>query len=186
MDAEEALTEVVDALNELRIPHMVVGAFSSNYHGIGRSTKDADIVVSIEGRSIRELAERLKSNFQLDPQARFETITGTHKHVFQRRDTPFEVEVFLLSKDEHDQERFSRRQHVEFLGRMSYLPTADDVVIMKLRWSKGRGGGKDRDDVRGVIAVSGDRIDWDYVYSWCDRHGTRELLDEIRRSIPAE
>ena len=35
-----------------------------------------------------------------------------------------------------------------------------------------------------MIAIQRDRIDWDYVNSWCDRHGSRALLDEIRRSIP--
>jgi len=29
-------------------------------------------------------------------------------------------------------------------------------------------------------------VDWEYVFRWCDRHGTRGLLDEIRRSIPAD
>ena len=43
---------------------------------------------------------------------------------------------------------------------------------------------KDRDDIRGVIAVQGDRIDWDYVHGWCEQHGARGLLDEIRTSIP--
>ena len=37
---------------------------------------------------------------------------------------------------------------------------------------------QDRDDVRGVIAVQGDRIDWEYVHKWCEQHGTRALLDE--------
>jgi hypothetical protein len=27
-------------------------------------------------------------------------------------------------------------------------------------------------------------IDWDYVHHWCEQHGTRSLLDEIRASIP--
>ena len=40
------------------------------------------------------------------------------------------------------------------------------------------------DDVRDVIAVQGDRIDWDYVCRWADIHGTRQTLDEIRQSIP--
>ncbi len=44
--------------------------------------------------------------------------------------------------------------------------------------------GNDRDDIRGVIAVQADRIDWDYVHRWCEQHGTRPLLDEIRASIP--
>jgi hypothetical protein len=37
-----------------------------------------------------------------------------------------------------------------------------------------------------VIAVQGNLVDWEYVGRWCDQHGTRGLLDEIRRSIPAD
>ena len=38
--------------------------------------------------------------------------------------------------------------------------------------------------VHDVITVQANQIDWDYVYHWCNVHGTRELLDEIRASIP--
>jgi hypothetical protein len=27
-------------------------------------------------------------------------------------------------------------------------------------------------------------LDWDYVHRWCDIHGTRPLLDEIRQALP--
>lgn len=69
---------------------------------------------------------------------------------------------------------------------LAYVPTVEDVIVMKLRWaaSRGKRDGKDAGDVANVIAVSGDMIDWPYVYSWCDQHGTRELLESIRRSIP--
>ena len=42
----------------------------------------------------------------------------------------------------------------------------------------------DLDDVQNVIAVSGQRFDWDYINEWTTRHGTHELLNEIRASIP--
>jgi hypothetical protein len=35
-----------------------------------------------------------------------------------------------------------------------------------------------------MIAVRHKSIDWGYVNAWADRHGTRALLDEIRKSIP--
>jgi hypothetical protein len=35
-----------------------------------------------------------------------------------------------------------------------------------------------------MIADHRDVIDWDRVDCVCDQHQTRELLDEIRRSIP--
>ena len=70
---------------------------------------------------------------------------------------------------------------------MTFLfPSAEDVIITKLRWSRAGGRRKDIEDAENVIAVQGERIDWDYVTSWCDRHGTRELLDRVRQSLPPE
>ena len=69
------------------------------------------------------------------------------------------------------------------LDRDVFVPTVEDVVITKLRWSHAGHRRKDIEDVANVIAVQGDRIDWDYVNSWCDRHGTRELLDNVRNEL---
>jgi hypothetical protein len=64
------------------------------------------------------------------------------------------------------------------------MPTAEDVIVTKLNWALLAQRSKDRDDISGVIAVQGDRIDWDYVHKWCEVHGTRDLLDELRASLP--
>ena len=26
-------------------------------------------------------------------------------------------------------------------------------------------------------------LDWPYIESWCDRHGTRKLLEQIRKEV---
>ena len=43
---------------------------------------------------------------------------------------------------------------------------------------------KDRDDVRDVLAVQSGNLDWDYLRRWCLEHGTLDLLNEIRASLP--
>jgi hypothetical protein len=184
MTGDQATMAVIDALNALAIPYMVVGSLSSSYYGIGRSTRDADFVLQLGDQSIHLLLQRLGPSFRLDPQMSFESVTGTIRNVIQVQSIPFEIELFRLSDDPHDQERFQRRLKTSLLGREAFLPTAEDVIITKLRWAQGGQRTKDWEDIRNVIAVQGDRIDWDYVLPWCDRHGTRELLDEIRRSIP--
>ena len=68
--------------------------------------------------------------------------------------------------------------------RRVWLPTPEDVIVTKLRWALMANRSKDRDDARDVIAVQGGRLDWDYVQRWCERHGTRVLLDEVRASVP--
>ena len=72
---------------------------------------------------------------------------------------------------------------VATLGRRPWIATAEDMVVTKLRWARDAGRAKDRDDVRGIIAVGGSDLDWRYIEDWCERHGTRALLDEIRAAL---
>lgn len=134
--------------------------------------------------SVGQVARQLGPSFRLDPQMSFETVTMTRRYVAEVASIPFKVEFFLLGSDPYDQERFRRRVQTSALGRTIWLPTPEDVIITKLRWALVGGRSKDRDDARDVIAVQEGRIDWDHVHAWCDRHGTRALLDEVRRSIP--
>jgi hypothetical protein len=183
MNSDEATAAVIDALDALDIPYMLVGSFSTNYYGIPRATQDADLVVQLRPGAISALANRLGPSFRLDPQMSFETVTATTRFVLHVADNPFTIELFLLSDDQHDQQRFARRRRERVGNRDAFVPSVEDVVITKLRWSHGGGRRKDLEDVENVVAVQGDRIDWDYVTGWCDRHGTRELLDQVQQSL---
>ena len=180
----EATLAVIDALETLGIPYMLVGSLSSNAYGIPRSTHDADFVVECAVEFLPRIAAHVGPAYRLDPQMTFETATLTRRHVMNVIGIPFKIEFFHLSDDPHDQERFKRRRRVKLQDREVNLPTAEDVIVTKLRWVSMLNRTKDKDDVQAVLAVQGDKIDWPYVYGWCDQHDTRALLDEIRSSIP--
>jgi hypothetical protein len=177
---------VIDGLHALSIPYILVGSFSSNFYGIPRSTKDADFVIELGDLSVRDLAQQLGPAFRLDPQMTFESATGTRRFTLHLTDGSFEVELFLLSEDAHDQSRFTRRRSVQTLQREVFLPTPEDVIITKLRWFHVLARGKDREDVENILSVQSDVLDWEYLLHWCDQHGTRELLEEIRRDLSGE
>ncbi len=184
MTGTEATTALIKALNASGVPYMVVGSLSSNYYGIARSTRDADFVLEPGSESLSNLIKGLGPEFEFDARLSFETATGTKRNVVSIRGTEFKIELFRISNDPHDQERFRRRRSVKLPEGEAILPTAEDVIITKLRWAVNAERNKDIDDVKDVIAVQANLIDWDYVYKWCDVHGTRKLLDEIRASIP--
>ena len=186
-DGNEVAARVVEALDKLGVEYMLAGSFSSNLYGIPRSTKDADFVAVLGGSQLSDLQRELGSAFEFDQQPSFETVTGTFREMVRVKSIPFDIEIFHLSKDAHDQSRFERRVLVEdrLVGKEIQVPTAEDVIITKLRWAKIAKRDKDRDDVRNIIAVQGDEaLDWAYIHRWCDAHDTRALLDEIRASIP--
>ncbi|MPZ19779.1 MAG: hypothetical protein GEV06_17950 [Luteitalea sp.] len=183
MTSDEAVAHVIDALTTEAIPFMVVGSLATNVHGVPRSTRDADFVVEVSPGALERLVATLGPAFRLNPQASFETITGTTRHVIELRGSPFTFELFGLTDDPHDRERFVRRQRMRLLARHAFVMTAEDTVITKLRWARQGNRAKDLDDARNVLAVQGSSLDWTYIERWCAQHGTRALLDSLRQSL---
>lgn len=177
----EALIDVIRALQTHQIPYMLVGAFSSNAYGYPRATKDADIVIEYEEGVLEKICESLGSDFKLDPQTGFELMTGSIRNILTFTPTKFEIELFRLGKDPHHRERFARRRrlHLPDLQIEAVIPTAEDVVIQKLRWQRD----KDLADVRIVIAVQAPRLEWSYIQQWTDQHGTTELLNRLKSEL---
>jgi len=177
---DDVTLRVIDALNASGAGYMLVGSFSSNAYGIPRSTKDADFVLQLSGDFPAVFYQKLGQDFEIDPQLKFETNTGTFKQEMRFAGTPFTVELFRLSNDSFDQERFRRRVRVKLLDRDTFLPTPEDVVIMKVRWLRD----KDRLDRKNVLTVQHGKLDWSYIEKWCREHGTLAKIEEIRRTIP--
>lgn len=185
MTGEESAVILIKALETMGVPYMLAESFSSNFYGISRSTQDADFVIESRGVTLAGLQQRLGPAFVVDPQMSFETATGTVRTIITVPEAGFKLELFRLSNDGHDQERFRRRRTV-FVSQLNHnavLPSPEDVVVFKLRWAVNAGR---REDVRDVIAVQAGFLDWDYICRWTAEHGTRDCLDEILGSIPAK
>ncbi len=180
MTVNDIMLRVADALNRAKIPHMLVGSFSSNLHGIPRATEDVDFVIEFNGPVTAEFARILGSDFEPESQLSFETNTGTQRQEFHVKETDFKVELFRLSDDPFDQQRFQRRQLYQVAGRQLFFPTPEDVIVMKLRWARP----KDKADVHAVMSVKRGKLDWSYIEGWCKRHNTFSLMEQIRRSVP--
>jgi len=181
--ADEALIAVLDGLDSVGVPYMIVGSLASNFHGIPRSTRDADLVVDLGPGQLERLAGVLPPALKLNQQSAFETVTGTTRYLVELAGSPFVCELFLCSDDAHDRERFSRRLRVRLAERTAWVSSAEDAIVTKLRWAGHVNRAKDRDDIRNILAVRGLDLDWHYLRRWSDIHGTTPLLDEIRASL---
>jgi len=180
MNEIEIVAAFITALNAAEIPHMIVGSLSSNAYGIERSTKDADFVVQLGSIPLRKLLEYLPPGFHIEPQIGFETITSSTRYRVRYQPLAFLIELFEVNDEPYDATRFQRRIATTYGGQKSFLPRPEDVVVTKLRWSRGgKSRAKDVDDVRNVLAVQGDALDLTYIRHWCDQHGTRELFEQL-------
>lgn len=178
---KQLVITLIEALEAEAVPHMLAGSFASMVYGIPRSTKDVDFVVELEEPRFSRLIARLIPDFELDPQQYLETSTWTRRYILKARRSAFKVEFFLRSEDPHHLSQWSRRRTVfnSIVQHHVTMPTPEDVIVQKIRW----GRPQDRIDAENVMDVQMDKLDWPYIEHWCDVHGTRKLLEEIRASI---
>lgn len=107
----------------------------------------------------------------------FQRAVGVQHRKNPGDEIPFTIELFELSGDAHDQSRFGCRKPLTLLGREAWLPTAENVVIQKLRWCKGARRGKDFDDAVAVMGVQGEKsLDWPNIEYWCALHAPLDVL----------
>jgi hypothetical protein len=97
IEAENITRAVVNVLEDGSYPYMLVGSFSSNLYGIARSTKDADFVIDVgDSTTLPQLMKALDSLLEFDPQASFETLTGSIRHEAMARTCPFVIRACFI------------------------------------------------------------------------------------------
>ena len=179
IDPVLVVARVLLALNELKIPYMIVGALSSNLYGEPRQTDDADLVVELGETPIAALAAKLGPDFRLDSQLGFETITGNTRYHLHHIESEFLIELFQLTADPHNQSRFARRRAILFADVPAAVQSAEDVVIQKLRWFMRGHRTKDLDDAQNVVDTQANLLDLAYIRHLTDLHETRDLFEKL-------
>lgn len=183
---EGAVYKLLESLNQHAVPYMLVGSFSSNAYGEPRSTKDADFGVQFSPLTRAAVIDALSGEFIIDDPITFETITWHTRQILKVPSIPFEIELFDLSDEPFDRSRFERKVKTSIGGHEVWLPTAEDVIVQKLRWASLGNRGKDLLDALGVAKVRRDKLDRDYIDFWCEALGLGSGLAQLKHEAGVE
>jgi hypothetical protein len=178
------LKAVVEVLNKAGIPYMVTGSIASSLQGEPRSTQDIDLVVALAP----EQAEVLNRAF---PPPDYYLSEGFIQEAI-RRGTMFnlldihggdQVDFWILTNDEFDRVRFSRRrpQFAAPIESSLNVSSPEDTILAKLRWAQLSGGSeKQFHDALRVYEVQYSALDLNYVNDWAQRLGVEALWQRLQ------
>ncbi len=182
----DAFLKVLGVLDQMEVPYLVGGSVASSIHGISRPTMDADIVADLKPEQVDEFAALLKSEFYADPAAIRDALSRRRAFNLIHYASTFKVDVFPLRADPYSRASFGRR---EFEESRSFGPepiecavaSAEDTILRKLEWYRAGGENSERqwNDLRGVMRVSGARLDREYMRKWAEYLKVGDLLEEL-------
>jgi hypothetical protein len=180
-----ALRRVVVALNALGVEYFVGGSIASMVFGEPRLTVDADIVARLLDRHAAPLVAQLGSEFYADLPSIQAAIPDGGSFNLIHLETMVKVDVYVAWRSDFARSQFARRlrRNVGTGEPLElYLATPEDTVLAKLDWFRKGGEVSDRQwrDVRGVLKVQAEALDFAYLREWAARLG---LTDLLRRAL---
>lgn len=187
-DAVDAMTGVVEALERLGVAYYVGGSMASSVHGIGRTTRDVDLVADLAMEHAALLVKSLEATYYVSLPAVFEAITRKSCFNLIHTQTAFKVDVFVVKDREYDRTAMRRVRKESFDNRQEFfVASPEDIVLAKLEWFRLGDEVSETQwrDVVNVLHVQGNSLEQSYLDRWATELGVADLLERAKEEVRA-
>ena len=180
-DLVEAITPIVEELEDLRIPYHIGGSVASSIYGVARLTLDVDMVVDIRPGQVRSFVTRLTPDYYIDEDSVKDAIRRHSSFSVVHYGTSLKVDIFIPKTRLFDQEEMRRFEPklLEGSDRPFNVASPEGTILNKLEWYKMGGEVSDRqwNDILGVLKVQGTHLDMAYLQRWAANLQVVDLLE---------
>ena len=181
MDQSELLQHVIKVLERLRIDYMVVGSLSSTFYGEPRMTQDIDIVISLSPEQVDALCSAFPPDeFYVSAEAVVEALERSTQFNLIHPASGGKVDFLLARSDAWGRAQMSRRRLVRIAPDLdAVVASPEDAIIGKMIYYREGGSEKHLRDITGIMSVSGEQVDVEYVREWAARLGLSEVWEAV-------
>ena len=185
MEQSELMRLVIQSLETIGIPYMITGSQASAYYGEPRFTRDIDIVADINLGQVEDFIIHFPSNeFYCDKEMIEAEIERRGQFNIIHTASGLKIDIILTQTTPFSQTEFARRNRsAVFADQDAFFASAEDVIIKKMEYYKEGGSEKHLRDVAGILKISGEIVDKNYIAEWARQLGLTELWDAIQRRI---
>jgi hypothetical protein len=185
MDQSDLVRLVIRALEATGIPYMITGSQASAYYGEPRFTRDIDIVADMNPGQVEAFITYFPSDeFYCDKDVIESEIKRRGQFNILHSASGLKIDIILTKITSFSKTEFARRNKgAIFSDQDTYFASPEDVIIKKLEYYKEGGSEKHLRDITGILKVSGDAVDRDYISNWAKRLELTEIWDAIQRRL---
>jgi hypothetical protein len=179
----DLLVTCVDALEAEAIPYMLTGSVASALYGEPRTTMDIDFVIDPERAALNRFTTRLTTlGLYVDRLAAVDALRDRGQ--FNAIHDGSKVDFVIRKDAAFSRTEFARRRLARLPGIDAYVATVEDLILAKLAWAKASDSDRQRRDVEGMVALTGDHLDRPYIDDWARRLDLTAEWDRLSGSAP--
>ena len=183
MEQRELLRKVVRILEEMEVSYMIVGSYGSAAWGEPRFTRDIDVVASLAEEDAAVLARAFPApEYYVSLEAIRQAIRDYGQFNVLHPSTGIKVDFIVAHKNLYGQTQLARRRQLDLGDGLAAMVAApEDVIISKMAYYREGGSEKHLRDVTGILNVSGDDVDTEYLRRWAEQLGLMEIWQAVLR-----
>lgn len=183
MNVADFLREIVTALDQAGIPHMLTGSFASSLHGSPRSTQDLDIVIAPSKEALEKLLTLFPpgTHYYVDKEAAFDAFERKSQFNLISVDSGWKVDFIIRKGRPFSIREFERRSQARVMGVPVQMVSAEDLILAKLEWAAAGGSQRQIEDVAGVLRIQREKLDDAYLARGIRELGLEEEWEKARR-----
>lgn len=175
----------------LELPYFVTGSVASTFYGEPRTTLDVDLGVAIPSARIGAFCAAFPHpEFYVEETAVRAAVETCGLFNIIAAAEGAKADINVLADTPFNRSRFSRARRATMPGGFGVMiASPEDVILKKLEYYREGGSDKHLRDAAGVLTISGEMIDRDYIGQWARRLGVeahwRTVLDRSSESGPS-
>jgi hypothetical protein len=185
MEQGELMGLIIKAFESLKIPYMITGSQASAYYGEPRFTRDIDIVTDLKEEQVEDFSRFFpEDEFYCDKDMIKAEIKRRGQFNIIHSSSGLKIDIILTKATPFSKTEFSRRKPGAVSPEQeAYFTSPEDVIIKKMDFYREGGSEKHLRDITGILKISSDIIDIDYITKWADSLSLRDIWDAILRRI---
>ena len=185
MEQSDLLRFMVSVLEKLGLRYFVTGSTASIFFGEPRFTNDIDIVVDLSLDRVAEFcAEFSEEAFYLSEGAVRRAVERHRQFNILHPASALKVDVMVPTDTMFNRNRFARMKRIRPESDYeAFFASAEDVIVKKMEFFREGGSEKHLRDITGILKVSGDDLDRDYIENWAENMGLETIWRTLLRSV---
>ena len=181
MEQDELLQYAVRAFERIKIPYALVGSFASGIWGETRFTQDIDFVVDLQHDQIEPLCAAFPADeFYVSRSAVEEAVLLRQPCNVIHPTSGNKIDLMVLGDAAWARAQIDRRRNVELSPNcIASVAAPEDVILGKLVYYQEGGSEKHLRDITGILKISGDLVDRDYICRFLTQLGIADLWQAV-------
>jgi len=173
------IRRIAEALDQAKIPYMIIGGQAVLLYGRPRLTRDIDITLGIDTNEFAKLSEVCRRlELRILPESPSDFVQRTRVLPAEEPQSRIRMD-FIFSFSEYERQAIDRAKRITMDAYPVRFASCEDILIHKMV----AGRAVDIEDVRHLLAKNREQLDLTYLRRWLSEFGAIPEHEQIVESF---